>query len=74
MKRIIYLFACLFIFSVAAFVVEELDMATVAPGERSKICEQGCLSECCRVEAVLCLVSNDTEYSPYEEENVSTFE
>lgn len=26
-------------------------MATVAPGEGTKICEQGCLSECYRVEA-----------------------
>lgn len=59
MKGVSYLCACLFIFSVTAMSSESGTWWRWPPGERAKICEQGCLSECGRVEAASCLSSQN---------------
>lgn len=50
-------------------------MAAVAPRERSKFCEHGCLSECCRVEAAWCQISQISVYlkKQAKQENVLSF-
>lgn len=56
MERLIYLYACLFIFSVTAVLSKSGTWQCRPQGEDKDLCAE-CLTEFCRVEAASCLTS-----------------